>query len=481
MKNISILYSFLLLLLITSSIHSQWQNDVRLTNDTAETSTTNNNVRTIASNGDTVHVVFNDKRDGNYEIYYKRSTNGGNDWLDDFRLTNSIGHSVSSSIAVEGLYVHVAWCDWRDGNPEIYYKRSTDAGNTWESDVRLTVNSAESYSPCIAVYNSIIHVMWDDKRDGNTQIYYKRSSNNGVTWESDVRITNVTFDSFSASVFAIGQFVHVAWVDNRDGNAEIYYKRSSNTGIIWDTDKRLTNFSAISYNPSISVSNELVGIVWYDSRNTTEEIYYKASTNTGITWSSDIRLTNNNWQSLNPCIRISGNNIHVFWTEEINHGEVFYKRSTNQGLSWDEDTRLTYISSNKFCPSATVSGTNLHVIWVDKRDGNYEIYYKRNPTGNPIGIKPISEKIPETYSLSQNYPNPFNPSTTIEFDIPATTYTKLTVYGISGKELKVLVNEELKAGRYRINFDGSNLSSGVYFYKLETIELSLSRKMIFIK
>ena len=89
--------------------------------------------------------------------------------------------------------------------------------------------------------------------------------------------------------------------------------------------------------------------------------------------------------------------------------------------------------------------------------------------------------MPTEYALNQNYPNPFNPVTNIRIQMPKTGFAKLTVFDVLGREVKTLVNEELKAGSYRIGFDGSRLSSGIYFYRLETHDFAETRKMILIK
>lgn len=98
-----------------------------------------------------------------------------------------------------------------------------------------------------------------------------------------------------------------------------------------------------------------------------------------------------------------------------------------------------------------------------------------------VGITPVSHVIPSEYMLHQNYPNPFNPETTIKFDIPKAGFVKLTVYDISGREIATLVNEQLTAGSYDINWNGSQYASGVYFYKLETETFSDVRRMVLVK
>ncbi len=85
------------------------------------------------------------------------------------------------------------------------------------------------------------------------------------------------------------------------------------------------------------------------------------------------------------------------------------------------------------------------------------------------------------FNLSQNYPNPFNPSTKIRFTISEPTNVKLVVYDITGKEIEILLNKEMRSGSYEVNFNGKNLSSGIYFYRLITNNKHLTGKMILIK
>ena len=95
----------------------------------------------------------------------------------------------------------------------------------------------------------------------------------------------------------------------------------------------------------------------------------------------------------------------------------------------------------------------------------------------------IKEQIQHSlsYSLSQNYPNPFNPTTSIEYSVARNEYVSLKVYDILGNEISTLVNEVKSPGSYKVNFNGSNLSSGIYFYKFNAGNYSSINKMILLK
>ncbi|MBI9060215.1 MAG: T9SS type A sorting domain-containing protein, partial [Labilibaculum sp.] len=96
-------------------------------------------------------------------------------------------------------------------------------------------------------------------------------------------------------------------------------------------------------------------------------------------------------------------------------------------------------------------------------------------------LKNENSKIPTVYTLNQNYPNPFNPSTKISFSLVETEYVSLSVYNTLGQKVADLVNTELKAGNYTYNFNGTDLSSGIYFYKIATNHFSSVKKMMLLK
>lgn len=98
-----------------------------------------------------------------------------------------------------------------------------------------------------------------------------------------------------------------------------------------------------------------------------------------------------------------------------------------------------------------------------------------------VGTEQVNNIVPDKYELSQNYPNPFNPVTGIQYQIMRSGIIKLKVFDILGKEVAVLVNEFKQAGSYNINFDGSKLASGVYFYKLEAETFTDTKKMLLVK
>ncbi len=458
---------------------AQWEPDVRLTND-PDTSQTSHNRWCIAAVDDFVHVVWYDNRDGNREIYYKRSLDEGITWESDIRLTIMPEPSRNPSIAVSGTDVHIGWEDYRDGNGEIYYKRSTDGGLSWGEDIRLTDNPATSTMPSISVSGAVVHMVWHDFRDGNAEIYYKRSTDGGLGWETDVQLTDHFNHSYLASITTSGPNVHVVWNDFRDGNLEIYYKSSTDEGASWGPDTRLTDAPLTSNFPSIAVSGTDIHVAWEDWRDssTGAEIYYKRSLDGGMSWEEDTRLTEDQGNSIYTNIAVSGPVLHVVWKDnrEGNY-HIYYKRSEDGGENWGADTLISgngIMSSQQ--PSVAVSGSAVHMVWYDDRDGNYEIYYKRNPTGGfPVAI---NNELTGNNDQSVNiYPNPASSIIHIQFNETPAGISLLTIWNILGEQV---ISEQIQNDESLV--DVSILQNGIYMVEVTTYDgKGYSQKLIIQK
>ncbi len=246
----------------------QWDFDHRLTHDPAISQLSYHFTKSIAADETgKVHIVWYDTRDGDPQIYYKRSMNHGAAWGPDVRLSDDPGPKEQPAIAISASSVYVVWHDLRDGSMDVYLKRSLDAGGTWGPDVKLSHGSGDSMYPSVAVSGSHVHVVFADDRDGRIQVYYTRSIDRGASWTPEVRLSDLPFDSWTPSVAASGGSVYVAWTDTRDGNEEEYFKRSMDGGMTWDPDTRLTNDVANSWAPVIAASGTTVHFAWFTQKD----------------------------------------------------------------------------------------------------------------------------------------------------------------------------------------------------------------------
>ena len=172
------------------------------------------------------------------------------------------------------------------------------------------------------------------------------------------------------------------------------------------------------------------------------------------------------------------NGVELNWSTatELNNDRFEIQRKLNDdefisiGFVKGQGTS-TQINYYNFLDKITHSGKYFYRLKQIDFDGNYK--YSKIVE---IDFKPIS-----TYSLDQNYPNPFNPATKIRFNLPEAGTVKLTIYNLLSQEIRTLVNEYKNSGVYTMQFDASELNSGMYIYKIEVNGFIQSRKMILIK
>ncbi|MCX7785306.1 MAG: T9SS type A sorting domain-containing protein [candidate division WOR-3 bacterium] len=478
MRNVIIV----ILIIFPITLRAQWEPDVRLTYNDSVSYTCLNNTWCITANGDTVHVVWSDRRDGNLEIYYKRSINSGTDWEQDTRLTNNSASSGNASVAVAGSYVHCVWLDDRDGNSEVYYKRSTNGGGSWGPDTRLTNNSVATYCPSLAVSGSNVHMVCQERWEAH-QIYYKRSTNNGTTWGPTTRISYIYAFADGPSIAVTGTNLHVAFWDARSGGfGRINYKRSTNNGANWTEDSAITHDRIGAELPSIAVNASNIHLTWNSYRGTAlRNIYYKRSTNGGVNWEDEYSLTNYSATSCAPSIAVSGLNVHIVWQSNRDGDyEIYYRQSVDGGITWLPEIRLTNSLGNSLYPSIAVSGSTVHVVWCDNRDGNYEIYYKRNPTAN-VSVADNQQMLSADNLLLEVFPNPARNYFTIRFS-PTFNQVQsvigLRIFDITGKLIR---EEKFKRSKdkkvHKVSLE--NIKSGVYFVKMG--DDNITKKLIVAK
>ena len=325
MKKEALAFCILVILLFIQSLSAQtWTASKRLTFNPGGSY---NPVVAVDSNNH-IHMTWFDLSPRNYEMFYKKSTDGGTTWITK-RLTYNLGGSQAPDLAIDSNnHIHMVWADYTPGNYDIYYKRSTDGGITWTTK-HLSWTSGWSSSPAIAVDgNNHIHAVWYDETPGNYEIFYKKSTDGGTMWTTK-RLTWTSGGSFNADIAVdTNNHIHVVWYDDTPGNKEIFYKRSTDGGTAWTT-KRLTTTSGDSRIPSIAAdSSNYIHVAWHDNTPGNLEIFYKRSTDGGTIWSNNKRLTSNAEESSSAVIAVDSNNhLHVAWGDNRpGNFEIYYKK-----------------------------------------------------------------------------------------------------------------------------------------------------------
>ncbi|MEP6793635.1 MAG: SBBP repeat-containing protein [Saprospiraceae bacterium] len=356
---------------------------VRLTNDPAPSFTSNNNAQCIAVNGDLVHVVWTDSRFGNNEVFYKRSPFKGLFWEDDVQLSLSFADASNPSIAVNGDVVHVVWMDHRHTHSEIYYKRSLDNGTTWGPDILLTDQIGEQGYPSLAVSGNTVHVVWQADDHKANEIFYKKSTDGGSSWLPEMRISNALSNALKPSIAVYGNSIHVVW-GKADGSG-VYYRRSLDGGNAWLPQYELTTLSAYSEQPMITVSDTMIFAFWSDRRNGSGDIYMRRSVDNGSTWENDLKIPDYHNQAVSPRAASKGTYVYLVWSEvNVSDWATFEAVSTDAGLSWAGPGVSLVNHGISTHPFIALHEREVHIIATEESDGNQEIYYSHDENGNPF-------------------------------------------------------------------------------------------------
>jgi len=455
---------------------AQWEPDRKLSTTDSAATLNENMARCVVTCADTVHVIWCDTRNNGSAIYYKRSSDQGTTWGPDTRLSGTPGFAGFPTLAVSGTNVHLVFRDQRTGRYCSYYKRSTDGGWNWGQDVFISDSTLFNWWPAIAAVGPRVYVALN-MDTVNSEVYFRRSTDNGETWDTIQRISNAPGRSEDPCIAASDSNVHIVWNEFRHGgggHSEVYYRRSSDQGVTWGPETRLTHDTAMSYSPTVYPRGSNVDVAWEDNRDGNFEIYHKRSTDYGLTWGPDQRLTTDSAVSVYPSVVADGANTHIVWFGLSGGAGIFYLHSSDGGASWDPIDTLVSAASSPAAPFIDFAGPILHVIWKDMRDGHGAIYYKRNLTGN-VGIEEGLR--PQAASRK--------PAATIVHGL-------LSLEGTSGEKREArgglrVASCELRdiAGRKAMNLepganDVSRLAPGVYFIhsSIDTRHSSITKVVI---
>ena len=239
-------------------------------------------------------------------------------------------------------------------------------------------------------------------------------------------------------------------------------------------------------------------LVWKDGRriNVAYDIYAQKLNNLGQPqWTPNgIKVSGTPYTFTNTSISTNNNGVYVSWSETSNpQGVGIYAQRINpdSSFAWQSNSvRLTdqFVNAGIVTLNPDIDNGGAFVIfsYAGPPSGTGENLYAKYIGANGLlggvtSIEDVQGTQPSDFDLSQNYPNPFNPSTKISWQLPVSGHQTLKVYDVLGNEVAILVDEFKAAGIYEVNFDAGSLSSGVYFYILQSGNLVVTKKMILMK
>lgn len=427
-------------------------------------------------------------------------------------LINNLGHCIDT--LQYHYFTHPAI------TPKMEWKNGGNTKPNPPSNLRFEINSSTGK----------YELHWDKPApagDGDTAFSYivYRSNNNPPDIGNSSNMfgtTGITYLSSDYARYSVtgGDYYAVTAIDRYSNESAISNVATLNLSSLIPTGVTLTSPANSAHDLSMSTT-----LKWAATKNA---VSYVIRVSTDSTFNSGLVLLEGEYRSN----QVGFNNIvpgeTYYWKVEA-YGQVGKSNSgvysfesgiplppvlstpahatTDVSLtpvfSWfpaaDADSYRIQVStsvqfhSNTFVIDTTVTDTSMT---PSKQLEPNKIYYWRANAGNAYGTSfwtagfgfkttpaaGVKEgNIPVAFSLEQNYPNPFNPVTTIEYSIPKSSFVTLKIYDMLGNEIKKLVNEQKSPGYYRVDFNGSKMASGIYFYRLEANDFTTVKKMVLLK
>lgn len=349
-------------------------------------------------------------------------------------------------------------------NTDIPFDIDTDnSGNVYITGGSTGSGSFLDYATI--KYNSSGVQQWVQRYNGAGN-YVDQSYSIAVDPNGDVYVTGTSRETVSGNDYTTIKYSSAGaqqWLQRYNGPGNLNDQANSlavdNTGNVYITGSCIDASNNMKY-----------ATVKYNSSGIQQWAQSYSGTGNGFNIAYDIAVDINGNSYVTGNISVSGSAFDYATVKYNSSGVQQWVQSYNGAGNGNDIARSIAVDAagNVFVTGqSTGSGTN------------YD--YSTIKYSQPIAINQISSEIPKGFSLNQNYPNPFNPVTNIEFSIPKSSLIKLTIYDISGRELDVLVNQYMNAGKYKADWDAAKYSSGIYFYTITSGSYRETKKMILIK
>jgi hypothetical protein len=353
-----------------------------------------NNNRTSADpqidiSGNNTYVVWSDDSPGNPDIFFTKSTDGGNTFSDKpINLSNNSGLSSNPVLSVRGSNVCVVWHDDTYKSFDIFFATSADGGNTFSKPIKLTQSAnniiVDSEFPSIASFENNVYLVWQENSTGFFDVLLKKSTDGGNTFsDKPINLSNNSGNSAYPKIALYGNTSYVVWEDNSTGNFDILLKKSTDGGNTFsDKPINLSKNKGNSSDPKVfSDEKNDIFVVWDDDSPGNADIFFTKSTDGGETFSRPVNLSNNTRGSFDPTLTISKNHISVAWDDDSpGNADILFTKSTDRGDSFSiKPINLSKNVGRSLYPDVAISrSNNSYIIWSDDTPGNYEVFLLRN-------------------------------------------------------------------------------------------------------
>jgi hypothetical protein len=325
----------------------------------------------VAVCGNDAHYAWVRFEDGgsNPNIVYRRCVVGGA-CSSPMKLVGAATVESTPVVTCSGSTVLVLWEDQRNGNPDLAYRRSVDGGTNFAGLQFLVQGAADETSPALTMDGNTVLAVWEDDRNGNKDLAARRSLDGGATWGALTFLVKSPFDDTDAVLELDGNVAFLGWIDRRHGNKDIAYRRSIDTGMTWQGLTFLVRAASLESDLSLALDGTTLLVAWNDPRWGNADLAYRRSTDAGGTFSGLSFLVRAPSDDTQPVVRVSGSDGLLAWVDERSgNRSISFRRSGDGGATWGATARLVSAPTDEFDPGCDLEVGLAVCGWTDERTG----------------------------------------------------------------------------------------------------------------
>ncbi|MCV0391990.1 MAG: glycoside hydrolase [Nitrosopumilus sp.] len=363
------------------------------------------------------------------DILISKSTDGGVTFSTPKNISNNSGASTTPFAIVDGANIFIAWT-YRyqdDSHSEIYFSKSTDGGNTFSTPQKISNDSSFSSLPFLTIDGKNIFVTWFDITYSNNRSYknmevsFSKSIDGGDTFSEPKNISNNEGFSSFPSIASDGTNLFVAWQDNTSlSNTDILVSKSTDGGATFSTPLNISNSDDGSVGAHVATDGTNIFVTWFEFHNGSGDVFFAKSTDGGATFSTPQNISNNKENSVTPFMITNGTTIYITWTDSTSKDSwIVLSNSTDGGATFSTTQKISNDNGFSDGQSFTTDGTNLFVTWEYRQllTSPLDVFFSKsnqnqietheespeNPLLDEFSQISDAEQIPDSYTEIPNY------------------------------------------------------------------------------
>lgn len=338
----------------------------------------------ISSSSDNIYIVWQESVGSygttNYDIFFKKSNDNGNNFGSSINLSNNEGFSEHPQIASVGINIYVVWVDETSGERELMFSKSSDSGKTFSENIVISQDSVSPYNVELAAEGQNVYIVWNSFGiEMRNIILLSKSNDAGKTFGELTEIGVGDLETYPKIAASADEY-YVSWDTKDSKGTEISlikgHKDSNNMHNVTQLDK-LNNEGIDGGESQVTADGDQVIVSWTSLVPIDKKyVYISNSMNNGNDFGDNIPISSTNSSNVENIL--INDNTYIVWQDIIDgNEEIFYTKSNANGTSIDKPINVSNSIGISECPSITVSTSGIHMIWEDDTTGNHEVLYKR--------------------------------------------------------------------------------------------------------